>query len=75
MIEPVIIAVLALPLATAFGALVARTPRQADAINIAGALATAGGALGLAIAGIARADEPAAAAGTCLTPAAACSSR
>jgi hydrogenase-4 component F len=58
-IEAVIIAVLALPLATAFGALLARTPRSADAINVAGALATATGALGLAVAGIARADEPA----------------
>jgi hydrogenase-4 component F len=58
-IEPVIIAVLALPLATAFGALLARTPRHADAINVAGALATASGALGLAIAAIVRADAPA----------------
>jgi len=42
------IAVLVLPLLTAVGTLLCRTARQADAVNVAGALATAGGALALA---------------------------
>jgi hydrogenase-4 component F len=53
------IAVLALPILTAAGALACRTARQADALNIAGALVTAAGALALATIGIVRADEPA----------------
>ena len=53
------IVVLALPLATGFGTLLARTARQADAVNVAGALVTASGALALAVIGIVRADDPA----------------
>jgi hydrogenase-4 component F len=58
-IEGLMIVVLALPIVTAFGTLLARTARQADAVNVAGALATASGALGLAVTGIVRADDPA----------------
>ena len=50
---------LALPLLTAVGTLLAGTARQADAVNVVGALATAGGALALAAIGVVRADDPA----------------
>ena len=53
------IAVLALPLVTACGVVLARSARQADAVNVAGALVTACGALALAVTGIVRADDPA----------------
>ena len=59
MIEPALIVVLALPIVTAVGALLARSARRADAVNVAGALATAAGALALAVIGIVRADDPA----------------
>jgi hydrogenase-4 component F len=57
--EPLIVLVLALPLLTAACTLLARTPRQADAASIAGALATAGVALGLAGAALVQPDSPA----------------
>jgi hydrogenase-4 component F len=58
-IEPLIVAVLTLPLATGLASLLARTPRHADAVNVAGSLVTAPGALALAVVGIVRADDPA----------------
>jgi len=57
--EPLIILVLALPLLTALGGLLARSPRQADAINVVGAVSTAGGAMALAVFAMVRADSPA----------------
>jgi hydrogenase-4 component F len=57
-IEALIVAVLVAPLATAVATLVARTPRRADAVNVAGALVTASGAVALAVVGIVRADDP-----------------
>lgn len=59
MIEALIIAVLVLPAVTALTALLARRASQADAVNVAGALLTASGALALAVTGIVRADDPA----------------
>jgi hydrogenase-4 component F len=57
--EAAIVLVLALPVLTAIGALIARTPRQADLANDAGALATACLALALAAEAIVQADSPA----------------
>ena len=50
---------LALPLLTVVAVPLARTPRQADAVNVVGALGTAGVALALAVSAIVRADSPA----------------
>jgi hydrogenase-4 component F len=57
-IDALIVAVPVLPRVTAGAVLVARTPRRADAINVAGALLTAAGALALAALAIVRADDP-----------------
>lgn len=59
MTEALIVLVLALPVLTAAATLVARTARQADTVSVAGALATASLALGVAAEAIVRAYSPA----------------